>query len=369
MTTLRLIADDLTGALDTAAEFVGPTGPVPVYWSGAIPADLPPSAAVDSGTRELGRERATATTAQLAKGLVGASIAYKKVDSLLRGHTLAELAACLQGGAFPFCVVAPAFPYQGRVTRSGVQFRRTAGQDWSPVADLCALLAEAGLSAARGDPHGRLAPGVTVFDAETDNDLRRVAEIGCEADGPVLWCGSAGLAQALASKGAAPSAAALKRPVLGLFGSDQAVTAGQLAACGPHHIKLADGGPRSAAVLGERLDQTGVALTSLDLPPGLTRHEAAHRIGRELGLLTQQLPPPGTLIVAGGETLRALCVALGATALEAHGQIEPGLPHSKMRSGRWDSVEVVSKSGAFGGPSLWLDLLNLDFITSERAEA
>src|SRR3954471_14741184 len=126
MTTLRLIADDLTGALDTAAEFVGLTGPVPVYWSGAIPADLPPSAAVDSGTRELGRERATATTAQLAKGLVGASIAYKKVDSLLRGHTLAELAACLQGGAFPFCVVAPAFPYQGRVTRSGVQFRRTA---------------------------------------------------------------------------------------------------------------------------------------------------------------------------------------------------------------------------------------------------
>jgi uncharacterized protein YgbK (DUF1537 family) len=105
MTTLRLIADDLTGALDTAAEFVGLTGPVPVYWSGAIPADLPPSAAVDSGTRELGRERATATTAQLAKGLVGASIAYKKVDSLLRGHTMAELAACLQGGAFPFCVV------------------------------------------------------------------------------------------------------------------------------------------------------------------------------------------------------------------------------------------------------------------------
>ena len=71
MTTLRLIADDLTGALDTAAEFVGLTGPVPVYWSGAIPADLPPSAAVDSGTRELGRERATATTAQLGERSCG----------------------------------------------------------------------------------------------------------------------------------------------------------------------------------------------------------------------------------------------------------------------------------------------------------
>src|SRR5215208_376605 len=57
MTGLRLIADDLTGALDTAAEFVGLVGPVPVYWSGAIPLDLPPSAALDSGTRELGERR------------------------------------------------------------------------------------------------------------------------------------------------------------------------------------------------------------------------------------------------------------------------------------------------------------------------
>ena len=30
MTILRLIADDLTGALDTAAQFTGRTGPLPV---------------------------------------------------------------------------------------------------------------------------------------------------------------------------------------------------------------------------------------------------------------------------------------------------------------------------------------------------
>ena len=30
MTTLRLIADDLTGALDTAAQFTGRIGPLPV---------------------------------------------------------------------------------------------------------------------------------------------------------------------------------------------------------------------------------------------------------------------------------------------------------------------------------------------------
>jgi hypothetical protein len=46
---VRLLADDLTGALDTAAEFVVVAGAVPVYWSGAIPEDLPATAAIDSG--------------------------------------------------------------------------------------------------------------------------------------------------------------------------------------------------------------------------------------------------------------------------------------------------------------------------------
>jgi uncharacterized protein YgbK (DUF1537 family) len=66
---------------------------------------------------------------------------------------------------------------------------------------------------------------------------------------------------------------------------------------------------------------------------------------------------PATLIVAGGETLRAACVSLGATSLEVIGQIEPGVPRSIMRGGRWDGIEVISKSGAFGHKNLWRDLL------------
>ena len=74
-------------------------------------------------------------------------------------------------------------------------------------------------------------------------------------------------------------------------------------------------------------------------------------------MLTQSLARPGTLIAAGGETLRRLCIALGATTIEVQGQIEPGLPRSVMRGGLWDGVDVISKSGAFGGPNLWRDLL------------
>ena len=38
MTSIRLLADDLTGALDTAAEFVGLCGPFDVTWREALSA-------------------------------------------------------------------------------------------------------------------------------------------------------------------------------------------------------------------------------------------------------------------------------------------------------------------------------------------
>ena len=58
MPSLRLIADDLTGALDTTAEFVELCGPVEVRWMGGLPASVPESLAVDSGTRERPRAEA-----------------------------------------------------------------------------------------------------------------------------------------------------------------------------------------------------------------------------------------------------------------------------------------------------------------------
>ena len=100
-----------------------------------------------------------------------------------------------------------------------------------------------------------------------------------------------------------------------------------------------------------------MALASLDLPAGLARGEAARRIEAAFAELARSLPRPGTLIAAGGETLRALCRSLGARSLETTGLVAPGVPRSAMRGGAWDGVEVVSKSGAFGADALWRDLL------------
>ena len=109
--SLKLLADDLTGALDTAAEFVGAYGPLDVVWS-AEQVPRAGSFAIDSGTRERGADEAFAIAGDLAPLLDGATIAYKKIDSLLRGPWVAELDACLRTGAWDACIVAPAFPHQ-----------------------------------------------------------------------------------------------------------------------------------------------------------------------------------------------------------------------------------------------------------------
>lgn len=356
--TLRLIADDLTGALDTAAEFVGLAGPVPTFWDAPAAGALPPSAAMDTGTREVGAEAdAVAAAAAAAPALLGATIAYKKLDSLLRGHALPEFAACFRAGGWTRGVLAPAFPQQGRVTRGGRQLARGADGEWRDVhGDLVAALIRLGLPARAGRPDDPLPPGVAVFDAETDADLARVAALGQEAGAPVLWCGSGGLARALARDAATRPSGRLRRPVLGLFGSDQPATARQLAACGAAWLELPDGSPAGAALVLERLADTGVALVSLDLPD-LDRAVAARRIAAEFSRLVRTLPRPGTLIASGGETLKALCFALGARFLEAAGLVVPGVPRSVMRGGAWDGLDVVSKSGAFGTDALWCDLL------------
>lgn len=367
MPPLHLIADDLTGALDSAAAFASAATPIAVRWTG-VPADARPgqSLALDSGTREIvgGADAAARMVADLAAALPAdpAALRFAKLDSLLRGHGAAEIAAWMAVDRPDHCVIAPAFPFQGRVTRGGRQ-RLRVGDGWEATrADLAADLAALGETVRLCRPGDPIPPGVSLWDAETDADLAILAAAGLALTGRVLWCGSGGLALALAGalRGDTTPVAppVLPRPWLGLFGTDHPVTQRQLAACGAAVVTVPDGGAESAAAVRARMDGSGAALVRLDLPAGLARDAAAARIDRELGGLARSLPPPGTLLVAGGETLRGLCRALGADHLAVDGAPLPGVPTSILRGGRWDGVRVLSKSGAFGDPGLLRRLLD-----------
>src|ERR1700761_6624431 len=167
MSSLRLLADDLTGALDTSAELVGQFGALEVSWSASSIAPGNLSFAMDSGTRELSSEQAFAIVQNLAPRLSGATIAYKKIDSLLRGPWAAELDACLRTGFWDACILAPAFVHQGRRTINGQQYARAADGGWSAVGKkIVEQLRERKLEARQSSPLTGLHGGINVFDAE-----------------------------------------------------------------------------------------------------------------------------------------------------------------------------------------------------------
>jgi D-threonate/D-erythronate kinase len=356
MPSLTLLADDLTGALDTSAEFVGLFGPLDVFWSAAsVPENLD-RFSIDSGTRECGANEAFAIARELAPLLDGATIAYKKIDSLLRGPWVAEVDACLQAGRWNACIVAPAFAHQGRRTHAGQQYALASDGSWAAVGKtIIQQIRERGLEARLGDPAAELQPGISVFDAETDDDLDRVVQIGRRYAGAVLWCGSGGLASALARGKDVGLSGALKRPVLGVFGSDHPATAAQLVVCESLVVRDVDV-PSNLDRIRQRLND-GIALVKLEPPGGASRVDAAQHFARQIMHLVRSINPPGTLLIAGGETLKAVSVAVRARALRVFGRLEPGVPKSVIQSGSWAGVDVISKSGAFGPPDLWWKLL------------
>lgn len=348
---VAILADDLTGALDAAAPFARAARPVAVLWG----EQAPPQAggfAIDSETREISAPRAQAVVDRLMPHLAKRPVAMKKVDSLLRGNTVSELAACWKGGLFRSLVVAPAFPAQARVTRGGLQYARIGG-DWQAVGrDLVAALRGYGLPARTltrdADAGGA---GVLVCDAESDADLAAIAGRGESLAGPVLWCGSAGLAHALAGAMAEPLRLAGRRRLV-VAGTRHPVTAAQieaLAATRPDVLvalaSLADV-EAAAGRVGERLDRDGVAALVLRLPP-LAPDEAAAVAARAFAALAA-LPAPDLVAVTGGETLIRLCGALAATRLDALGEWRPGIPVARFADGAFAGSMLVSKSGAFG---------------------
>jgi D-threonate/D-erythronate kinase len=356
MAALRVLADDLTGALDSAARFVSVTGSaplpcVPTYWK--PPRALSGTAAIDAGTRELTAAEARAIADRLACLLDDADIAFKKIDSLLRGHVVAEIAACRHG--FDHVVIAPAFPFQGRITRSGRQLVRDAG-GWRPFGpELIAGLTAEGVTVALRRP-GEAAPkGGSLWDAETDADLQAVVAAGRALPGRILWCGSGGLAGALAG-GTVPLAPPLHSPVLALIGSDHPASVAQLSAAWAYVHRIVRGDPEEAAPIARRLRRGGAAVAVV-APPGADRPAVARHIAAAFATLLTFLDRPGALFVAGGETLRRVCDCLGAQRLDVDGEIVPGVPASILQGGRWDGLRIISKSGAFGDAGLLLRLL------------
>lgn len=372
MSGIRVLADDLTGALDTAAAFAGE---VPVFID--RPSALADSkeaavAVVATPTRDVPPEDLPRYLEPSLAWLKAGEVAFKKVDSLLRGNTFAEIAWLARQGGFDLTVFAPAFPAQGRITTERQQWVVEPGKLAGPRRPVAKPLDEAfaqfGLrTESVAVPKGG---GIDVWapDVLSDADLDKVMAASDQKDGCFrLLCGSAGLAHALARRRGIAAQAGLARPLAAGAGPTILVSASHHPVLRAQWTLLRSEATTQViaehardieitAALGAVRNGIGEAWFDLSPEERITPAEADQLLAAQTMRLVAGLPKPGQLIVVGGDTLLGLCRAAGVEALLAQPSIRNGWGCARLQGGAWDGVPCYSRSGAFGGPD---DLVTL----------
>lgn len=410
---IAVIADDITGAADTGAQFCRAVGPV--YMAGAAEADLTAAAvrtagvAVFTNTRHTEAARAAETVGRAAQKIRALSpqVIYKKIDSCLRGNLGAEIDALLQATCATASFVAPAFPRQGRTTVNdhhlinGVPLAETEiGRDpLCPVREsrLSVLLsAQSRMPVGHVDlaciENGSLALAERVrillnggcrhiiFDAEQTVHLDAVASLARDCFENILLVGSAGLAGSLSRlmAGNLPSPSAADRPRINkwLFvcGSASRVLAGQVAmlarstgwaheAMDPLALASGEGSihrePFAAPLVGTGASGSLI----LSIQPILTMRptENPDHVVRGLAKVAADLLTDHCVegvFLSGGDTADAFWHQIGARALLIREEILPGLMRGEFVGGPRHGLPVVTKAGAFGNVDTLKQLIN-----------
>lgn len=398
---LAIIADDLTGAMDTGVQFAkGGLHTLIMLADGDLP--LAEAVVVSTDSRNEPAEIAYQRMKAIARQLRGRAV-YKKIDSTLRGNIGAEIDGLFDGLGLEHALVAPAFPATGRTTVNGYHYvngvliSETAfakdpfwpiTESYLPallsrqtrrrVAHLPLSIVELGEKAVRETLEAEKAT-IVVADATEPIHLRNLA--GALASLWESWipCGSAGLAegwpQALGLQHKIdespgwPQALGLQHktdespgwppnsdPVLVVAGSRHPSTAQQLRRAAqesglglvllPEEGRWTEASLSRAASLLQRGQNVALTTTFSDYHDGQSNATAA-----DLASATREVAdkaPIAGIFITGGDIARAVCRELGAAALRALGEVQPGIPAGLLVGGHLDGVRVVTKAGGFG---------------------
>ena len=361
---IAVIADDLTGALDTGVQFT--------QWGYTTQlTDSPEKATaeviiINTDTRNKSPTEAYKKTYTIAEKL-DVDLIYKKTDSTLRGNPGPELQAILDALSEEKAVLTPTYPPTGRRVKKGhlyvnekpiteTEYITEYRKKTSYIPEI--LETETPVHIIE-NPSTPLKAGINVFDSETEYDLNQIASHQTR-----VMAGSAGLADAICQNLRDPP------PVLSIIGSIRAETRTQInllrdrlgAALIPlNTIDALNGSPQEAMQGAEKalrqgrdtvitssissniIEATGVEARRLNL----SANEVEKRITDALAeitetLLTQHL---SGLIITGGATALAITERLKIENIMILDEVQPGIPVLKL-----DHIPAITKAGGFGQP-------------------
>ncbi len=381
---VAIVADDLTGAMDTAAPFAARGVATRVFLS--LPRDgiagVPAVVSITTDSRHLHAREAMARVAAAIKAIGDESrLLLKKVDSTMRGNVAQETLAALEASGRRHALVCPAFPAQGRTLEDGeVRVHGVALRDTTIGRDAlspppCGALAQVFAQAAsvwsiHSVPRGTavaLAESagthVYIVDAVEQGDLARIAQCAVSHLEETILVGSAGLGHALAEADFERQPAARRDcqpgPVLCVVGSRTPQSERQtqrLCQAGATCLSVRAQGGRlhtpplpdtDAASLVLRVEQ-------VDAEP-VNAVEVAAALASFSSSLLRTRPFAG-LIVTGGDTARALLAALGVDGVDLLGEVMPGVALGAIPLGG-RNLPIVTKAGGFGGEDLFVDIV------------
>ena len=340
-----VIADDITGAAEIAgiAHAAGQQARL-LCASGPLYCDtVAVTTVIATDTRSMSEPEAAAETRRIASAISHhTSPIFKKTDSALRGHVVAELTALMDVTGYQRAVYLPANPSKGRIIRKGIYYINEI-----PIHET-AFNYDPEFPARTSSLRERFpdaeAKGIIMPDAESEDDIRHI--IRQYDDGKTIFAGAADLFTLIPPiTPIGPIGPISPTTTLILCGSTQSKPLNLGIPIAPMPREVYDGEQGA----GYWFQSLATPATSLILTIPHT-----HRTGKEVAVhlrtvmaeMAQRLVRkhrPDHLIIEGGATAWATLQALGWTDFRIVSQIAPGVVQMSATNG----TLVTLKPGSY----------------------
>ncbi len=352
-----VIADDITGAAEIAGIAFACGAEVrlvcgSVYGCDTATYSTDVTTVIVTDTRSMSEAEAATETKRISAAFVspeGKKVIFKKTDSALRGHVIAELTALMEVTGYERAVYLPANPSKGRIIRNGIYYIKEVRGEKQEVREV--PLNETDFSfdpefPARTSVLKERFPdaeskGIIMPDAETEEDIHNV--ISTYNDGKTIFAGAADLFSGMIGMGCGRLKESIaKHPIpiipthnsmLILCGSTQSKPLGLGIPIAPMPQEIYDGGDDLNLWDTTAYEQERHSLI-LTIPH-------THRTGKEVAVhlrtmmaeMTKQLVTrhcPDHLVIEGGATAWATLQALGWTEFTITAQLAPGVVQMRV---------------------------------------
>ena len=402
---MLIIADDITGAAEIAgiAHAHGQQARLVCACPAASRPAVSPvycdsvavTTVIATDTRSMSETDAAAETRRIASAISHhTSHIFKKTDSALRGHVVAELSALMEATGYQRAVYLPANPSKGRIIRNGVYYIKEASAEGQEVISEGQEVISEGQkvrevpiaeTAFSYDPEfpaktsvlkerfpDAEAKGIIMPDAESEADIRNI--IRQYDDGKTIFAGAADLFTAILRQRESSKPC----PTSPTISTSPTCPTSLLILCGSAQSKPLDLGIPIAPMPREVYDGEQCAdywfqsltspLSDRACPPSSEKPLTSiiltiphtHRTGKETAVhlrtvmaeMAQRLVSrhcPDHLIIEGGATAWATLQALGWTDFQIRRQIAPGVVQLSATNG----TLVTLKPGSYSWGGLF----------------